>query len=99
MSVLVTKLSLLLFVPLMVLLVWINDPVPPIDKATFSKIQKGMTKKEVENLLGPLAGSELQGELVGGKLNTIDVWEGRNCAIVVFFSDDRVTESFFFTLR
>jgi len=96
MEFLTMKVGLASLLPLMIIFEWWVDPVAPIDEANFARIKNGMTKNEVEKILGPLPpGEEVQGDLFGKTLYTNQIWNGRGCAIVVSFADDRVNGKYF----
>jgi hypothetical protein len=96
MNFLVTKIGLVALLPLMIIFEWWVEPVVPIDEAHFVQIQKGMSKKEVEKLLGPLGSREVQGNVFRKTEYTTEIWDGRGCAIVVFFANGVVTGKHFF---
>lgn len=97
MEFLTTKVGLASLLPLMIIFEWWVDSVAPIDEANFARIKNGMTKNEVEKILGPLPpGEEVQGDLFGKTLYTKEIWNGRGCAIVVSFADVRVNGKYFF---
>ena len=96
MEFLTTKIGLAVLVPFMVLFEWSVDPVAPVDRANFGRIKNGMATKEVEKILGPLAPGETGADVFGHNVYTTEIWVGRGCAIVVSFTNDKVTNKFFF---
>jgi hypothetical protein len=86
------KFGLAALIPSMMIGAWWVYQSGPVNKASFDRVQKGMTRAEVVNLLGPL-GPDKRWEFSDEDQSVVfAIWDGIGCSIDVTFINGKVHE-------